>query len=176
MGVRNAYPSSESASKMRTLRQKVGFEASKTSTLSTKVRQKCVPLGKKSLATWQKWQPFSEKGKDEDQSFGVLGRHPETRAESTISTSLEPISAVERTDGLPWVDLGVGGWPAERQQNVWVTNMRQKRAPFVRKCVRNAYPYAESRRRIEGRPRGVAVGRGQKCAPFNRKCVENATL
>ena len=26
-----------------------------------------------------------------------------------ISSSLEPISAAERTDGLPWVDLGVGG-------------------------------------------------------------------
>ena len=33
----------------------------------------------------------------------------ETRAESTISTNLEPISAAERTGGLPCVDLGVGG-------------------------------------------------------------------
>ena len=47
-GVKNAYPSSESASKMRTLRQKVRFEASKTCTLKQKVRQKHVPLGKKS--------------------------------------------------------------------------------------------------------------------------------
>ena len=29
----------------------------------------------------------------------------ETRAESTISKSLEPISAAERTGGLPWMDL-----------------------------------------------------------------------
>ena len=49
-----------------------------------------------------------EEGRGEDQSFGVLGRHPETRAESTISTNLEPISAAERTGGLPCVDLGVG--------------------------------------------------------------------
>ena len=50
--VKNANPSSESASKMRTLKQKVGVEApqlvgphnaSKTYTPSTKVRQKCVP-------------------------------------------------------------------------------------------------------------------------------------
>ena len=47
-----------------------------------------------------------------------------------ISTNLEQISAAERTDGLPWVDLGVGGWPAERQQSVWETNMRQKCAPL----------------------------------------------
>ena len=36
-GVKNANPSSESASKMRTLRQKVRFEASKTRTLKQKV-------------------------------------------------------------------------------------------------------------------------------------------
>ena len=49
-----------------------------------------------------------EEGWGEDQYFAVLGRHPETRAESMISTSLEQISAAERTDGLPWVDLGMG--------------------------------------------------------------------
>ncbi len=38
----------------------------------------------------------------------VLGGHPDTRAESMISTNLEQISAAERTDGFPWVDLGVG--------------------------------------------------------------------
>ena len=38
--------------------------------------------------------------------------HPATRAVSMSSTNLEQISAAERTDGLPWVDLGVGGWPA----------------------------------------------------------------
>ena len=70
--------------------------------------KKCVPLSRKSMVTWQKWQPFSEKRKDEDQSSGVLGRHPDTRAESTISISLEAISAAARTGGLPCVDLGVG--------------------------------------------------------------------
>ena len=40
--------------------------------------------------------------------FGVL---PETRAESTISISLEAISAAERTDGFPWVELGSEGGP-----------------------------------------------------------------
>ena len=103
----------------------------------------------------------------------VLGGHPDTRAESMISTSLEQISAAQRIDGLPWVDLGVGGWPAERQQRVWETNMRQTCAPLARKCVKSADPEAESRRRIEGRPRGVAVGGCQKCAPFVRKCVDN---
>ena len=49
-----------------------------------------------------------KEGWGEDQSFGVLGRHPETRAEFTISTSLEPISAAEPTGGHPCVDLGVG--------------------------------------------------------------------
>ena len=48
MGVKNVYPSPESASKMRTLRQKVGFEASKTRTLRSKVRQKCEPFVRKS--------------------------------------------------------------------------------------------------------------------------------
>ena len=42
------YPQAESASKTRTLRQKVRFEASKTCTLKQKVRQKHVPFGKKS--------------------------------------------------------------------------------------------------------------------------------
>ena len=70
----------------------------------------------------------------------VLGGHPDTRAESMISTSLEQISAAQRIDGLPWVDLGVGGWPAERQQSVWETNMHQTCAPLARKCVKNAYP------------------------------------
>ena len=50
-GVKNANPSSESASKMRTLRQKVGFGTPKTRTLRQKVRQKHVPLGKKSAIT-----------------------------------------------------------------------------------------------------------------------------
>ena len=36
-----------------------------------------------------------------------------------ISISWEPISVAEPTGGLPWVDLGVGGWPAERQQSVF---------------------------------------------------------
>ena len=47
-GVKNAYPLAESASKTRTLRQKVVFEASKTCTLRQQVRQKHVPLCKKS--------------------------------------------------------------------------------------------------------------------------------
>ena len=38
----------KSVSKTRTLRQKVGVEASKTCTVRQKVRQKHVPLGKKS--------------------------------------------------------------------------------------------------------------------------------
>ena len=108
--------------------------------------------------------------------ISVFGEHQDTRAESTISTSLEPISAAERTDGLPWVDLGVGGWPAERQQNVWETNMRQKSAPLTRKCVKNSYPYAESRCRIEGRPRGVAVGGGQKCTPSSKSASKTRTI
>ena len=52
--------------------------------------------------------------------------------------------------------------------------MRQKRVPLARKCVKNAYPSAESRRRIERRPRGVGSGMGKKCVPFVRKCVKNA--
>ena len=79
-------------------------------------------------------------GRGEDQYFGVWGGHPDTRAESMISMKLEQILAAERTGGLPWVDLGVGGWPAERQQSVWETNMRQKRVPSARMCVKNAYP------------------------------------
>ena len=51
-GVKNAYPSSESASKMHTLRQKVGLEASKTGTLRQQVRQKCEPFVRKS-APWR---------------------------------------------------------------------------------------------------------------------------
>ena len=46
--------------------------------------------------------------------IAVFGVHADTREESTISTSSEMISAAERADGLPWVDLGVGRWPAER--------------------------------------------------------------
>ena len=73
-------------------------------------------------------------------NISVFGEgHPDTRAESMLSTNLEQISAAERTDGLPWADLGVGGWPAERQQSVWETNMCQKRVPLARKCVKNAY-------------------------------------
>ena len=56
-----------------------------------------------------------KEGWGEDQSFGVLGRHPETRAESTISTSLEPISAAEQTGGHPCVGLGVGEDVAETE-------------------------------------------------------------
>ena len=33
--------------------------------------------------------------------------HPDARAESLISASLESISVAERTSFLPWVDLGV---------------------------------------------------------------------
>ena len=46
-GVKNVYPSSKSASKTRTLWQKVRFEASKTCTLKQKVRQKHAPVGRK---------------------------------------------------------------------------------------------------------------------------------
>ena len=52
----------------------------------------------------------------------------------------EPISAAERKDGLPWVELGVGGWLAEGQQGIWDSNMRQKRAPLPRKCIKHASP------------------------------------
>ena len=103
---------------MRTLRQKIDGDMAKMAT-------------------------FSEKGKDEDQSSGVLGRHPDTRAESTISISLKAISAVERTDSLPWVDLGVGedvaGTGIEEERRKF-TKMRQKRVPSARKCVENVYP------------------------------------
>ena len=44
-GVKNAYPSSESASKMRTLRQKVDVEALQI--LDTRMRQKREPLARK---------------------------------------------------------------------------------------------------------------------------------
>ena len=47
-------------------------------------------------------------GRGEDQSFGVLGRHPEKHAESMISTGLDPISAAEQNGGLPCVYWGVG--------------------------------------------------------------------
>ena len=48
--------------------------------------------------------------------------------------------AAERSDGRPWVDFGVGAWPAERQHSMWDAKMRQKRAPLARKCVKNAHP------------------------------------
>ena len=70
----------------------------------------------------------------------LVGGHPDTRAESTIWTSFEPISAAERTGGLPWVSLEVRGWLAERQQSIWDTRMRQKRVPLARNCVKNADP------------------------------------
>ena len=70
----------------------------------------------------------------------LVGGHPDTRAESTMWTSFEPISAAERTGGLPWVSLEVRGWLAERQQSIWDTRMRQKRVPLARKCVKNANP------------------------------------
>ena len=47
-GVKNVNPYAKSASKTRTLKQKVGLEALKTCTLRQKVRQKHVPLCKKS--------------------------------------------------------------------------------------------------------------------------------
>ena len=46
-GVKNANPSSESVSKMRTLKQKIKFEASKTHTLHQKVCRKCDPSCRK---------------------------------------------------------------------------------------------------------------------------------
>ena len=49
-----------------------------------------------------------KEGRSEDQSFGVLGRHLEIRAESRISTSLVTNSAAARTGGFPCVHLGVG--------------------------------------------------------------------
>ena len=66
--------------------------------------------------------------------------HPDTHAESTIATSLEAISAAERTGGLPWENLGVRGWLAERQQSIWDTKMLQKRVPLARKSVKHAHP------------------------------------
>ena len=53
----------------------------------------------------------------------LVGGHPDTRAESTIWISFEAISATEQTSGLPWVNLGVRGWLAERQQSICDTNM-----------------------------------------------------
>ena len=47
-GVKIVYPLAESASKTRTLKQKVVFGASKTRTLRQKVRQKHVPFVRKS--------------------------------------------------------------------------------------------------------------------------------
>ena len=60
-GVKNVYPSSKSASKTCTLRQKVGLEASKTCTLRQKVRQKHVPLGRKSASKRRKRVPLGKK-------------------------------------------------------------------------------------------------------------------
>ena len=57
------------------------------------------------------------------------GGLPETRAESTISISLNAISAAERRDGFPWVDLGKEGGPPS-----------DSKAFGTPTCVKNAYP------------------------------------
>ena len=60
-GVKNENPSQESAPKIRTLKQKVGFKALKMRTLHQKVRQKRVPLGRKSASKRQKRVPLGRK-------------------------------------------------------------------------------------------------------------------
>ena len=79
--------------------------------LHQQVRRKCYPRAENACLVACPQAVGKRKvkgGRGEDQSFGVLGGHPGTRAEFAISTSLEPISAAERTGGLPCVDLGVG--------------------------------------------------------------------
>ena len=93
----------------------------------------------------QHWSPevgptrshFNFKGRAKRARRKEMQGHPDTHAESTISTSLEPISAAERTCAPPWMDLGVRGWLAERQQSIWDTTMHQKRAPLSRKSTSN---------------------------------------
>ena len=46
---------------------------------------------------------------------------------------LQAISAAERADGLPWVDLGVGRWSAERHSE-YPTPYSQRRGPRRTKC------------------------------------------
>ena len=88
--------------------------------------------------------------------------------------------AAERSDGLPWVDFGVGAWPAERQHSMWDTKMRQKRAPYnaskthtlSTKVRRKCAPLG---RKSTSKPLSVWGTRmRQKRVPLARKCVENA--
>ena len=53
---------------------------------------------------------------------------------------------------------------------------RQKRVPLARKCFKNAYPQAESRRRIEGRPRGVGVEGVKHANPSSESASKMRTL
>ena len=68
----------------------------------------------------------------ENQDINVLVGHPDTRAELTISISLEPISSVGRTGGLPRVGC-CRGQLADTKMHT-----------FNEKCATNAYLWAEN--------------------------------
>ena len=86
-GVKNVYPSSKSASKTCTLRQKVGDEALKTCTLTQKVRQTHVPLGKKSSPPIVKEgaRKRGQEGPGEGQG-GVRNVYPSSKSASKTRT------------------------------------------------------------------------------------------
>ena len=116
--VKNAYPQHENASKTRTLR--------------TKVRQKRVPLGRKS---------FPKRG-----GLVGYGRNPKMILSQicidfgTKTYRFGHISGPSYRGahaGWPagWLVGWLVGWLAG-----WGTKMRQKRVPLARKSVENAYP------------------------------------
>ena len=90
----------------------------------------------------------------------LVRRMPAMRLGHEIASKTRTLSAKVRQKRVPLSRKSV--------------SKRQKRIPFINKCVKTAYPLPESRRRNEGRPRGVWCGGGQKCEPFIRKCVKNA--
>ena len=116
------------ASKMRPLKQKCTVKSARNSVKNATPRDRGPPprtagracsvfsellkLGRKELGTSQRKAfgvPMFRSNRqwvDLDVWEGRRG-HPDARAESMISLSLESISAAERTSFLPWVDLGV---------------------------------------------------------------------
>ena len=121
--VKNAYPSHESASKMRTLRQKVDVQAPKllvtkctcplAAFLSNKLYSRCSISTRAWAAGWL--------------GGWLAGWAPSASKTRTLSTKV-------RGKCVP-----LGRKSTSKPLSFWDTKMRQKRVPLARKCVENAY-------------------------------------
>ena len=104
-----------------------------------------------------------------DRLFEEFFQNPEPYVKQT--TNGYPLTDIyKEEDGSQVIEMALAGFSKEDI----LINTEANKITISADGSKLKGQLAESRRRIEGRPRGARGGGRKKCVPFVRKCVKNA--